>query len=524
MGGGAVVSSGVDAARASQYNGGVTGTVITTCVIAASGGLLFGYDNGIAGGVVANQEFLAMFFPGVHSTSTTDPYCKYDDWQLQLFTSSLYLAGAFSALVGSHWTTKLGRRPIMITAGIWFLLGAILDAAAMNQAMLIIGRVCLGFGVGLANQSVPMFLAEMAPYKLRGAMNMLFQMAVVIGILIAQLLNYGIRNVSWGWRLSLGLAAVPALILSLGSLTLNDTPNSLIERGKRDEAHKVLQKIRGTDDVDMEFEDLCTAVEETRAVAGNFKTIFQKQYRPQLWSVILIPFFQQLTGINAIVFYSPQLLESVGNGSDAALLNTVIIGAVNVCCTIVAISVVDRLGRKVLFMEGGIQMFSAEVVVGTLMAIYMNPTTGVLGGTGTGDVILAFICIFVAGFAWSWGPLAWLVPSEICPIEIRSTGQAINVFVNFLFTFAIGQAFLSMLCAFKFGIFYFFAGFVVLMTIFSAWFIPETRGVPIEEIKQIYKAHWFWSKVRGAGPNSELHMTAPSDIKIPSEAKSDAQV
>ncbi|KAL3583980.1 hypothetical protein D5086_015041 [Populus alba] len=459
-GGGFVAQSG-----GRNYEGGVTAFVIITCLVAAMGGLIFGYDIGISGGVTSMDSFLKKFFPSVYNKEKEERhdnmYCKFDSHLLQLFTSSLYLAALVASFFSSTVTRLFGRKISMLCGGLVFLAGAIVNGAAKNVAMLIIGRLLLGVGVGFANQSVPIYLSEMAPAQIRGALNIGFQMAITIGILAANLINYGTSKIEdgYGWRISLALAA-----------------------------------IRGADNVEAEFQDLVDASEAAKKVENPWKNILQPRYRPQLVICALIPFFQQITGINVIMFYAPVLFKTLGFGDDASLMSAVILGMVNVVCTAVSIYSADRFGRRILFLEGGIQMIICQILVGVMIAINFG-TNGVGEMSGsTANFVLFLICAYVAAFAWSWGPLGWLVPSEICPLEIRSAGQAINVSVNMFFTFFIGQFFLTMLCHFKFGLFLFFAGFVVIMTIFIYFFLPETKNVPIEEMNTVWKAHWFWSK------------------------------
>jgi sugar porter (SP) family MFS transporter len=420
-----------------------------------------------------------------------------------LFVSSLFLAGIVGALVASLTSRKFGRRNTMLAGGLAFLFGSIIMASAVHMAMLIIGRLFMGLGVGLTTQAAPLFLSEMAPYKLRGALNVLFQLSITIGILVAQLINYGTQYIpEWGWRLSLGLCGAPAILLVIGCSFLPDTPNSLLERGFPDEAKRVLRRVRGVEDVSAEYEDIREAADAALRSGNQWRTILKPAYRPQLILCILIPALQQLTGINSVIFYAPQLFSSLGAGSEAALLNTVIIGAVNVLSTLVALYLVDRLGRKALFYEGGLQMIAAEVTIGVLLATQFTSTVladGSVGGTmppSAAIAIIVLICVFIAGFAWSWGPLCWLVCTEIQPLETRSAGYAISVTANFALTFLIGQAFLSMLCAFQWGIFVFFAGWVLIMTIVVLLFVPETKGVPMEEIQeQLFMRHWFWGRL-----------------------------
>ncbi|PRQ37086.1 putative major facilitator, sugar transporter, major facilitator superfamily [Rosa chinensis] len=485
-----------------NYEGGVTVFVVFACVAAATGGLLFGYDIGISGGVTSMESFLSKFFPSVYhkmKNETADhqnQYCKFDSQLLTLFTSSLYIAALVASFFASSVTRRFGRKISMLVAGLVFFIGSILNGIASNIIILIISRLLLGVGVGFANQSVPVYLAEMAPTKIRGALNMGFQMAITIGILVAGLVNFGTAKIKggYGWRISLALAAIPALIMTVSAIFLPDTPNSMVERGHPEKARKMLQKIRGTDNVNDEFQDLVDATEAAHKVENQWGNIMQPRYRPQLIICVLIPFFQQLTGINVIMFYAPVLFKTLGFGDEASLMSAVITGGVNVVCTAVSMAVVDKFGRKALFLEGGLQMILCQIAVGVMIALQFG-----LSGQGTftnaeANWVLVFICGYVAAFAWSWGPLGWLVPSEICPLEIRSAGQAINVSVNMFFTFLIGQGFLTMLCHLKFGLFFFFAGWVTVMTIFVAFFLPETKNVPIEEMNRVWKAHWFWGK------------------------------
>nr|XP_018675986.1 PREDICTED: sugar carrier protein C-like [Musa acuminata subsp. malaccensis] len=475
--------------------------VFLTCIVASSGGLIFGYDIGISGGVTSMDSFLSRFFPSVYkkqmADSSTNQYCKFDSQLLTLFTSSLYVAALLSSFLASTVTRMFGRKWSMFAGGITFLLGSAINCAAMNVLMLILGRVLLGIGIGFANQAVPLYLSEMAPADLRGTLNIGFQFMITIGIFAANLINYGTASIKggWGWRVSLGLAAVPALFITIGSLVLPDTPNSLIERGHDEEAKAMLRKIRGTEDVRDEYDDLVAASDEAKSVDHPWSNILQRKYRPQLTIAILIPFFQQLTGINVIMFYAPVLFKTIGFGSEASLASAVITGIVNVFATFVSIATVDKLGRRALFLQGGTQMLLSQFLVGTLIAFKFG-----ISGVATdvtknyASIIVLFICFYVAAFAWSWGPLGWLVPSEIFPLEIRSAGQSITVSVNMFFTFLIAQVFLTALCHLKFGLFYFFAGWVAIMTAFITFFLPETKSVPIEEITLVWKKHWFWSK------------------------------
>lgn len=497
-GGGAVVAGAKPGVR---YNARMTVYVWFCCILGGCGGLLLGYDNGVIGGVVGLPDFQQKFFPDVYEATTverigaTNPYCKYDNQILQLVVSSLYLSAAASAVVASQMARMWGRQMVLFIASIFFLVGTGFQAGAVNVAMVVIGRVLLGVGVGLASLVMPIYNAEIAPPHMRGAMNILFQLFVTIGILAAGLINYGASFITTGdgWRMPLALAAAPAIITLIGSIVLPDSPNSYLERGHPDKARQVLERIRGTKEVDEEYADIEEAARLSKLIKHPMMNIFKPQYRPQLVISLLFMLFQQFTGINAIIFYAPALFNSIGSGHTAALLNTVIIGAVNVLSTLIAVALVDKLGRRVMLIAGGCVMIVAEIIVGVTLK-YEFAKYGVSLPSGVSWGILAVICVYINGFAWSWGPIGWLYPTEIQPMETRAAGASINMASNMIFTFVIGQTFLTMLCSMEWGVFLFFAGFVIVMVLWVIFFLPETKGVPIEEVFRLFQSHWFWSK------------------------------
>ena len=353
----------------------------------------------------------------------------------------------------------------------------------------------------------------MAPARLRGAINNGFQFSISIGALCASLINYGTEKIKggWGWRLSLALGAVPASILTLGALFLPETPSSLIQRcNDHEKAKLMLQRIRGTDDVQDELDGLIEASSNSTTTKHPFKTILKRKYRPQLVMSIAIPFFQQVTGINVIAFYAPLLMRTIGLGESASLLSAVMTGAVGSGSTLISMLIVDKIGRRTLFAIGGIQMFISQCIIGSLMAAELKDYGGL--GQVYAYMILVFILIYVAGFSWSWGPLGWLVPSEIFPLEIRSTGQSITVAVSFIFTFIVAQTFLAMLCHFKSGIFFFFGGWVVVMTMFVYYLLPETKNVPIEQMEQVWQEHWFWKNIVGEESDRDENKVKHDDL------------
>ncbi|XP_047322488.1 hexose carrier protein HEX6 [Impatiens glandulifera] len=484
------------------YTGKMTTFVVVSCMMAAMGGFIFGYDIGISGGVTSMESFLKKFFPEVYRKMKDDTkisnYCKFDSQLLTTFTSSLYVAGLIASFFASAVTKAFGRKPSILFGGAAFLAGASLGGAASNIYMLIFGRILLGVGVGFANQSVPLYLSEMAPFSYRGAINNGFQLCVGLGVLAANLINYGTEKIKggWGWRISLAMAAVPASILTVGAFFLPETPNSIIQRSHdHQKARTMLQKIRGTEDVQLELDDLIKASDSSKTADNPFVQIVRRKYRPQLVMAVAIPFFQQVTGINVIAFYAPVLFRTMGIGESASLMSAVVTGAVGIVTTLLSMMVVDRVGRRTLLIYGGLIMLVSQIMVGSVLWVKLGDHGGLSKEYSV--VVLVLICSYVAGFGVSWGPLGWLIPSEIFPLEIRSAGQCINVAVNFFFTFIVAQLFLSMLCHLKAGIFIFFGGWVAVMTVFVWFLLPETKGVPIEQMEKVWRDHKFWRTIVG---------------------------
>ncbi|KAL6861541.1 hypothetical protein ACP4OV_017241 [Aristida adscensionis] len=491
-----------------RYGGRITAFVVLSCMTAGMGGVIFGYDIGIAGGVSSMEPFLRKFFPEVYRRMRGDTrvsnYCKFDSQLLTAFTSSLYVAGLLTTFLASRVTAGRGRRASMLLGGAAFLAGSAVGAAAVDISMVILGRVLLGVGLGFANQAVPLYLSEMAPARHRGAFSNGFQLSVSVGGLAANLINFGTDKIrgGWGWRVSLALAGVPAALLTLGALFLPETPNSLVQQGRdRRDVARLLQKIRGAGaDVADELDDIVAANAAAAAAGGGGLRMLltERRYRPQLTMAVMIPFFQQVTGINAIAFYAPVLLRTIGMGESAALLSSVAVtGVVGLASTFLSMLAVDRFGRRTLFLVGGAQMLAAQVVIGGVMAAEVRDGGGGGVGRAAAAALLVLIGVYVAGFGWSWGPLGWLVPSEVFPLEVRAAGLSVTVAVSFVFTVFVAQAFLAMLCHMKAGIFFFFAAWLAAMTAFVHLLLPETKGVPIEQVAAVWREHWFWSRVVG---------------------------
>ncbi|OVA20181.1 Sugar/inositol transporter [Macleaya cordata] len=261
----------------------------------------------------------------------------------------------------------------------------------------------------------------------------------------------------------------------------------MVEQGEYEKAKHTLQRIHNVD-IGKEFDNLLAATEASKMmlVRNNpypWKKILERKHRPHLVIAIAIPLFQHLTGVYALMFYAPLFFKTIGFGTNTSLMFAIVIGGVNVASTFLSIILANRvMRRRFLLIAGGVQMFVCQIVVGTLI---WNKVVGVTTGIAN-LVVVAFICILVSGFALSWGPIGWLVPSDqVFPLEIRSAEEGISIAVN-MFSF-------TMTC-FKFGLFYIFAFFALTMTLFVIFFLPETKGIPIEEMSKVLEQHWFWRR------------------------------
>lgn len=485
-----------EAINGSKKSAKITPYLIFTCILASTGGLMYGYDLVVAGGVSVMNDFLQRFYPIVYMhkiNAKPNNYCKYDNQAFQLFSSSLYIAALTATFFASIVTRKYGRKVSIQIAGLLFIVGTVLSSGAGNLVMLIGGRVLLGCGLGFSNQAIPLYLSELAPPQWRGALTMLFCLNANIGIFGGNIVNYIASTFHpWGWRLSLGVAGLPAILLILSSLFLVETPTSLIQRGQYEHAKWVLCKVRGTTDIDAEYNDLVEASKTALHVKSPFRNLLKRKNRPQLTFAIAFPFFQQVAGNDAVLFYGPFLFLLAGFRDTSSLYAAVILGATALVTCVIAMLVVDKLGRRILLLGGTFGMALVMVIIGTIFAVYLPTNSSQNLPHSVGVAEIALVCAFVIAFSCSWGPLSWLIPSEIYPQDIRSAGQSVTVCVNMFFKFAIAQTFLSMLCHFKYGVFFFFAGWAVVMGVVVLLLFPETKGIALDDMVGIWQKHWYW--------------------------------
>ena len=427
----------------------------------ALGGLLFGYDTGVISGAILfiNEEFgLTPFLEG-------------------LVVASLLLGAAVGAASAGPLSDRLGRRNIVIIAAILFTIGAVGAALAPNVGVLVLFRVVLGLAVGSAALIVPLYLSEIAPTQIRGAITSLNQLNIVFGILFAYIINALLAS-GGAWRWMLGLAVIPSLVLLIGMFFLPETPRWLVSQDRDEDARGVLGRSRDEETVEREIRDIREVEEQEE---GGLRELMASWVRPALVVAIGLAVFQQIIGINTIIYYAPTTLTNVGYGNEAAIYANLIIGVVNVAMTFVAIWLIDRVGRKPLLLTGLVGMVLSLTVLGLsslLLPQPSNPTDPA--------AIITLVCLagFIVSFAATWGPTVWVMLPEVLPLRIRGTAMGLAIFLHWLANFAVSQTFPVFLAAWGPGItFLGYAVIGVVAFVFVGALVTETKERSLEEIE-----------------------------------------
>ena len=457
--------------------GGSLGFVIGVTSVAALGGLLFGYDTAVISGAIG---FLKDHFD-------LNPTMK--GW-----TASSALVGCIVGVgAASFWnlSDRFGRKRTLILAAIFFLISAIGTAIPRTLTEFIIFRIVGGFGVGIASMTSPVYIAEISPAKIRGRLVSLNQLAVVSGMLVVYFVNYFIAlqgdetwNQTIGWRWMFGSESLPATLLLLLMFVVPESPRWLTKQGREEEALRILTRINGADRAERELAEIHRVIHHEGGALPPLRSfdLFRPDLRKIMMIGITLAVLQQVTGINVVLYYAPEIFKSMGTSSDAALLQTVVVGAVNLIFTFVAIWSIDKIGRKPLLLIGATGMGIGMFVIG--FAAYFE---------NTGIWVLGFILIYIASFAMALGPVVWVLLSEIFPIRIRGQAMAIVTLALWIACFTISQTFpmlhdnRCLVEHFHHGFSFWLYGVMCVLTIiFVARFVPETKGKSLEEIEQIW--------------------------------------
>ncbi len=443
--------------------------VIFITLIATLGGLLFGYDTAVISGAIGSLG----------------EYFQLDATQRGWAASSALVGCIIGAAFAGILSQQLGRRLTLIISAILFLASAIGSALPTHFSEFILYRILGGVGVGLASMISPMYIAEVAPADKRGQLVSYNQLAIVSGILVVYFVNYFIAlqggakwNLEVGWRWMFASEAIPALLFFTLLFFVPRSPRWLVSKDKNEEALTILESLNPAAKAKEIFENIKLSLKEKQ---GSWAELAHDSIPKILLIGILLSFFQQATGINVFLYYAPVIFESFGSGKDTALLQTILVGGVNVAFTLVAIYTVDKWGRKPLLILGGVGMTLCMTMIG--MGAYYE---------SIGAWLLLPMLGYIASFALSWGPVVWVMLSEIFPNKIRSLALSIAVVAQWVSNFVVSQTFPMLIDnpylkdnfhgAFPFWV-YGFMG--VLSVIFVYRLIPETKGKSLEELEEI---------------------------------------
>ena len=453
----------------------LTRTLLAVGVVIMLAGVLFGYDQGVISGALdgIKQDFHVSTF------------------LLEVITSWVTLGAMVGALVAGGMADRLGRRTTILLASVLFTAGALIEAFAPGSYVLVLGRLVVGFGVGVASVAAPLYAAEMAPARLRGRFVSLYQLAITMGIFVAYLVDYVLSHGS-GWRAMLGVSAVPAVLLVLAVWPLPDSPRWYMSAGRRSDAESALRRVHGTDEVAADLDTIQATIEDDAKHEARWKTVFAPAWRRPLVIGVALAVLQQFTGINAIIYYANQIFAAAGFTSpDSQSLATLwAVGAVNVVATFVAVAWVDRFGRKPLLFIGTTGMGLSLVVVGAMFLKLSKVTPGSTATgatTGEGLITLVALVVFIACFAFSLGPIVWTIINEIFPSHVRGKAVAVATAANWFAAWLVAQFFLTLVDLISTtGVFWVFAAFCAVTFWFVRRYVPETKGKSLEQIQTMW--------------------------------------
>lgn len=448
----------------------LTGPLLVVLAVVVVAGLLFGYDQGVISGAL----------DGIERHFTLSSILA------EVVTSWVTLGALIGSLLGGYLADLYGRRRAVLIAGLLFIVGALLQALAPDVSLLVIGRLVVGFGVGVAAVAAPLYGAELAPAAHRGRFVSAYQLAITIGIFLAYLVNAGLAATD-SWRWMLGISVVPGVLLMLVALLGVESPRWLVKVGRRNEARDILGRVGGGETAARLAEIEHTLDEE--AGAATWREVFNPAWRKPLVIALGLAVFQQITGINAIIYYANQIFAAAGFSTPASqtMATTWAVGGVNVAATFIAIAFIDKAGRRPLLLAGLIGMGLALLVVGFAFLSIDGQAAGTAGSgpTTAGIVTLIALVVFIVSFAFSLGPVTWTVINEIFPGRVRGRAVAVATAVNWGSAFLVSQFFLTLIEAIGTSTtFWLFAFFCLAGWIWVFRTVPETKGKSLEEIER----------------------------------------
>jgi len=443
-------------------------SVLLMAVIAAVGGLLFGFDTGVISGAL---PFLKQ-------------YWHLDDADVEWTTTSVLVGAIIGAIISGKLSDYWGRKKMIIINAVIFGVAALGCAFATSIEMLIAMRILIGFAIGITSFVVPMYIAEVSPARRRGGLVTLNQLMITIGILASYITDYWLSddNNPESWRWMFGLGIIPAAILLTGMFFLPETPRWLISKNQLEKGKEVLMR---TEDDDMVAKTMRDIEEEIRISRGNKsagKEILKPWLRPALIITVGIFFFQQFSGVNTIIYYSPIIFQMAGIVSNTeSILPAIIIGSVNVLACFISVLLLDRVGRRRLYIIGISGMIPSLALLG--LCFYFKEW---LGASLPVFAVLSIVC-YIMFIAISLAPLGWLLISEIFPLNVRGIGMSIGSLAHWGFNAVIAFTFLKLINGIGIAAtFWLYAGVCLVGLFWGYFYIPETKGRSLEDIEK----HW----------------------------------
>ncbi len=434
-------------------------SLLVAC-IAALGGLLFGYNTSVIAG--------AMVFISSDFQLTT--------FQQELVVSTVLIGCVLGALAGGFFADYIGRKKTLFMNLFIFFVGIFVLTEASSFDSLMLGRLITGIAIGVASLAVPLYIAEISPTETRGTFVSLNQLLITIGILAAYIVSYLLAE-NQNWRGMFAFAFVPLALQFIGLFFIPETPSWLMSRGKKSEAEKVFHQLHIAHTHERITE---IKTEEDSSPKKRFAELFKPSVRKPFLIGIGISVFQQITGINTVIYYAPQIFQLAGyQAAETAILATMLVGCVNVILTVVSLWLIDRIGRRPLLLAGLVGMAASLAVLGFSF---------VGGNTNIGMTAVGGLMIYVAFFAVSLGPVAWLIISEIYPLGIRGRAMGVATLANWVCNYIVSLTFLSLLDVLGAGTTFWI---YTIICLFGLWFVyrlvPETKGKTFEEIQHFWK-------------------------------------
>lgn len=466
--------------------------VAVIATVAATGGLLFGFDTGVISGAI---PFFQKAF-------------NIDNSWVEIITTAGLVGAVIGAMFSGRIADNFGRKKVILAAGIIFIIGALWSGASSSAVMLMFARLFLGIAIGVSSFAAPLYIAEISPTKSRGTLVSMFQLLITIGIMVSYMSDsaFAVPDGDPGfvsaWRPMFYVGVIPALIMFTGMLFLPETPRWLISKGHEEKCRQVLEKVEEPHLVEDVIVRMKQDIEADKQNKVDWKVIFQKWLRVPLIIAIGIMFVQQFTGINTIIYYSPKIFLMSGFAdAKAAVWASVSVGVVNVAFTILSLFMIDRLGRRKLYFIGLTGMIIALAALGILFLNQASLSASLKW------VTISLVWVYIAFFAISLGPLGWLIISEVFPLSVRGLGSSIGALSNWLFNAVVAFTFFKIVRLLTVpgteivqngnnlgnpaGAFLLYAILGIAGLIWGYFYIPETKHVTLEKIEE----HWRQGKM-----------------------------